>query len=141
MSSRRTFSILFLLIFITGCTGKSSNRNLLTYDDLINGFKADGPVDESALTIPKNEASPQHIFEGRLELIGEADHGGMQVYKGADLEPEVIHLPEFNFEFVQQGSYLIILSNQGECGRSQATMAPRGPLFLSRLFGKDPTPS
>jgi len=31
----------------------------------------------------------------------------MRAYRGADLEPEIIHLPEFDYEFVQWESYLI----------------------------------
>ncbi len=77
-------------------------RTLLTYSDLINGFDVISPVDEAALRLPTNAASPDHNFEGRLELMGEGTIGEMAVLRGnPDQEPEVRHLPEFDFEFVQ----------------------------------------
>jgi hypothetical protein len=81
-------------------------RSLLTYDDLMNGFDFDSPVDESALSLPAGAAPPAHIFEGRLELIGEKDGGHVTILRG-ELEPEYNYLPEFDFEFVQSGEYLI----------------------------------
>ena len=82
------------------------DRSLLTYDALTNGFAADSPLDESALTMPANAASPTHIFEGRLELLGEKDGGQMKILRG-ELEPEHASLPEFDYEFVQSDGYLI----------------------------------
>ncbi|HSG45333.1 MAG TPA: hypothetical protein VLA72_19485, partial [Anaerolineales bacterium] len=83
-----------------------SKRALLSADALTNGFEYDGPVNESALTLPENAAPPVHIFEGRLELLGEKDSGQMQVLRG-ELGPEYSYLPEFDFEFVQDNGYLI----------------------------------
>lgn len=81
-------------------------RTLLTAEGLINGFTFDGPVDETALTPPENVFSPNHIFEGRLELLGEAENGHIQVLRG-ELDPEYAYLPEFDFELVQENGYLI----------------------------------
>jgi hypothetical protein len=56
---------------------------------------------------------PAHIFEGRLELHGEADNGGFEAIRdlyGYSAAPERLHLPEFDFEFIQDGSYLIPVS-------------------------------
>jgi CubicO group peptidase (beta-lactamase class C family) len=75
---------------------------------MINGFDATSPVDEAALTIPADAAPPEHIFEGRLELHGEDTSGEMTVIRGnPNVEPEEPHLPEFDFEFVQNDGYLI----------------------------------
>lgn len=81
-------------------------RTFLTVDALINGFKFDGPVGESALTPPENAAPPVHILEGRLELLGENDGGHIQILRG-ELGQEYSYLPEFDFEFVQDNGYLI----------------------------------
>jgi hypothetical protein len=81
-------------------------RSLLTYDELMKGFEAASPVDESALTIPTQARPAAHRFEGRLELIGEMESGGMQIMRG-ELDPGMSHLPEFDFEFVQNDGYLI----------------------------------
>lgn len=81
-------------------------RTLLRYDDLMNGFKFNSPVDESALAIPEAAAQPAHVFEGRLELFGEKEDGQIEILRG-DLEPEYTYLPEFDFEFVQSVGYLI----------------------------------
>jgi CubicO group peptidase (beta-lactamase class C family) len=82
------------------------NRSVLTYDQLMGGFEFDSPVNEAALAIPEEAAPPNHVFEGRLELSGEKANGDMQVLRG-ELGPESGHLPEFDFEFVQSGTYFI----------------------------------
>lgn len=73
---------------------------------LLNGFDFTGPVDEAALTPPPDAALPAHIFEGRLELLGEKDNGQAQALRG-ELGPDYAYLPEFDFEFVQSDGYLI----------------------------------
>ena len=82
------------------------DRSLLTYDALMNGFGAASPVDESAVAMPANVAPATHVFEGRLELVGEREGGQIQVLRG-ELDPAQAYLPEFDFEFVQSGGYLI----------------------------------
>ncbi|MBI3164258.1 MAG: hypothetical protein HYZ24_06210 [Chloroflexi bacterium] len=87
------------------------NRTLLTYNDLQTGSST-APVDDSAFALPANAAMPDHVFEGRLELTNEATSGGFSEvkdtfrYTGAGDDPRK-HLPEFSFEFVQNGSHLI----------------------------------
>ena len=56
-------------------------RTLLTYDDLMNGFDGDSPVDEAALSLPADAAPPEHTFKGRLELRGEDTTGEMTVLR------------------------------------------------------------
>lgn len=86
-------------------------RTLLTYNDLMTGSSS-APVDDSAFALPANAAMPDHVFEGSLELLNEATSGGFSEikdtyrYTGAGDDPRK-HLPEFNFEFVQNGSHLI----------------------------------
>ncbi len=86
-------------------------RTLLTYNDLFNGSSST-PVDDSAFALPVNAAMPDHAFEGRLELSNEATSGGFSeikdsfAYTGNGDHPRK-HLPEFSFEFVQNGSHLI----------------------------------
>jgi inosine-uridine nucleoside N-ribohydrolase len=81
-------------------------REFLSYVDLMDGFEASSPVDESVLALPANAAPAQHSFEGRLELLGEKDGGQVQALRG-ELNPEMRYLPKFDFEFVQDGGYLI----------------------------------
>jgi hypothetical protein len=89
-----------------------SERTLLTVDALTNGFTFDGPVNESALTPPTDTpagyfpAPAAHIFEGRLELLGEKENGHIKILRG-ELGTEYSYLPEFDFEFVQDNGYLI----------------------------------
>lgn len=86
-------------------------RTLLTYNDLFNGSST-APVNDSAFALPANAAMPDHVFEGRLELLNEATSGGFAEirddygYTGNQDSPRK-HLPEFSFEFVQNGSHLI----------------------------------
>ncbi len=90
----------------TPAESREAARSILTSDALLNGFDAASPVDESALTKPANAAPAAHVFEGRLELLGETDGGHLQVLRG-ELGPEYAYLPEFDFEFVQSDGALI----------------------------------
>ena len=85
-------------------------RTLLTYADLTTGSST-APVDDSAFALPANAAMPDFTFEGRLELLNEATSGGFNevrddyAYTGNADNPRK-HLPEFSFEFVQNGESL-----------------------------------
>ncbi|HEY62711.1 MAG TPA: beta-lactamase family protein [Anaerolineae bacterium] len=89
-----------------------SHRLLLTYNDLMNGNSSSSPIDNQALTMPEDASFPEHIFEGRLELLGEAESGNflpiVDVYDYSD-DYERAHIPEFDYEFVQDGIDLIPL--------------------------------
>lgn len=98
-------------------TGSGSvTRTLLTYANLTSGSST-APVDDGAFALPANAAMPLHTFEGSLVLNNEATSGGFSevrddyAYTGNGDSPRK-HLPEFNFEFVQNGSHLIPV-NQG----------------------------
>ena len=85
-------------------------RTMLTYDDLMNGSDPTSPVDDGAFALPTDAAQPEHTFEGRLELIGEATSGGSrELVDNLDWPDGTRHIPEFDFEFVQHGSHLIPL--------------------------------
>jgi hypothetical protein len=81
-------------------------RAVLTYDELMNSSDLGSPVDDGAFALPGEAAPCKHAFEGRLELFGEDTNGDVEMLRG-ELEPESAHLPEFDYEFVQSGSYLI----------------------------------
>jgi CubicO group peptidase (beta-lactamase class C family) len=83
-----------------------ASRSILTSDALLNGFEPLSPVDESALSMPDDALPAAHVFEGRLELLGEKDGGRIQMLRG-ELGPEYAYLPEFDFEFVQCDGALI----------------------------------
>jgi hypothetical protein len=85
-----------------------SSRRVLSYDQLMGNFDPGSPVDESAFTMPEHAQPAIYKFEGRLELIGEDSVGDIFVHKGdPNVDPDVYHLPEFNFAFVQSGNYFI----------------------------------
>ena len=108
----RKISILLLLaaaLIITSCqTIRPTNRKALTYSDLINGFEAEDIINEDTLRMPDDALSSPHLFEGRLELVGESNHGDAEMLRGS-LPGEYEHLPEFNFSFIQMDNYLIPL--------------------------------
>lgn len=87
-------------------------RTLLTYSDLTTASNPSAPVDDSAFAVPANAAMPLHTFEGHLILNNEATSGGFLeirddfLYTNAQDSPRK-HLPEFDFQFVQNGSHLI----------------------------------
>ena len=87
-------------------------RPWLTADQLLNGFSYTSPIDETALALPAEAAPPAQLFEGNLILQDEATIGDYQIIQddyNYAAEPERLHLPEFDFNFVQHGSHLIPL--------------------------------
>ena len=83
-------------------------RKTLTFDELMTGFEASSPFEESALTSPSNALPSVHNFEGRLELIAEMENGDVTIlgsYPGVG--PEWIHLPEFDLELFQYEGYIV----------------------------------
>lgn len=74
----------------------------------MKSFDPGSPVDDGAFAKPEYAKPAEHIFEGRLELIDEDKNGEILVLRGdPNVDPEVPHLPQFNFEFVQSGDYFI----------------------------------
>jgi hypothetical protein len=92
------------------------SRTLLTYNDLMTGAST-APVNDSAFALPANAAAPTNTFEGILTLSGNAAGGGFieirddYNYTGIADSPRK-HLPNFSFQFVQNGSHFIPV-NQG----------------------------
>ncbi|MBE9474335.1 MAG: hypothetical protein IMY85_05550, partial [Chloroflexi bacterium] len=54
-------------------------RTVLTFDQLMNSFNPGSPVDDGAFAMPEDAKPAEHIFEGRLELIGEDSVGDILV--------------------------------------------------------------
>jgi len=73
---------------------------------LLDGFEFDGPLDEAGLTPPEQASPAEYLFEGRLELLGEAQGGHLRLLRG-ELGPEYAYLPELDFELVQSDGYLV----------------------------------
>jgi hypothetical protein len=93
-------------VLIVGC--QINPPSSLEYDALINGFDAASPVDNHYLAIPDDADSPKYIFEGHLELFNVSTGGSAKILQGGEgLRSEAQHLPEFDFAFVQSGSYLV----------------------------------
>ncbi len=85
-----------------------TKRTVLTSEQLMKSFDPGSPVDDGAFSKPEYAKPAEHIFEGRLELIDEDKNGEILVLRGdPNVDPEVPHLPQFNFEFVQSGDYFI----------------------------------
>jgi len=84
-------------------------RTVMTREHLVDGHDFGSPVNEMIFRRRPKGAHPEHTFVGRLELLGEATRGDLEVIQDAfDLRgARTAHLPEFDFEFVQHGSHLI----------------------------------
>lgn len=68
-----------------------------------------GPVDDAAFAVPDGADPPLHVFEGRLELLDEAD-GQIDNHLVAwwiDPGQESSTLPAFDAAFVQCGNHLV----------------------------------
>jgi hypothetical protein len=123
-SEIRKLCLILLVLVVVSCSQRAGNtptlpptatspgetgnveRTLLRFDDLMNGFDFNGPVEEAALTPPDRAAQPVQVFEGRLELLGEKEGGHLEILRG-EMEAEYAYLPEFDFEYVQSNGYLI----------------------------------
>ncbi len=90
----------------------NTDRNLLTYNTLINGSDPGSRINLSAYAVPANAAQPDHQFEGSLQLSGEASGGDFKErkdtfrYTRKNRDTTRKHLPEFDFEFIQTGTHL-----------------------------------
>jgi len=69
----RVFVILALVF--ASCRGGTVVRGALTLQDLTEDFATAEPLDMAYLSVPEYAAAPRHTFEGRLELLGEAEGG------------------------------------------------------------------
>ncbi len=127
MDRTSCLATLALSLFLFGCgmgTPKTSASdptptptptpipNSLSASDLFTGSTPTTPVNDGAFALPANASAPDESFEGRLTLTGPAQNGSLQVFEddygamsGGDSTWK--HLPEFSFEFVADGSYLV----------------------------------
>jgi CubicO group peptidase (beta-lactamase class C family) len=106
--------LIVILLLLSGCglppdeVRVSSGRQVLASADLLNGFEPKGLVDYVHLARPERAAAPLHVFEGRLELLGEETNGSVSYLSGAEgVTAATGHLPEFDFEFFQSGDYIV----------------------------------
>ena len=106
MQTRKLYLLLiFFLIFLPGCV--QAKQKTLSFN-ILNEFDTQSPVDNQLLTMPENAVAPKFTFEGRLELLNEADNGSISYLRyGSGLGAEANYLPDFDFEFVQNGNYII----------------------------------
>ena len=59
----------------------AGERKVLTYQQLTEGFDPGSPVDDGAFAMPADALPAEHVFEGRLELIGENTQENIQVLR------------------------------------------------------------
>jgi hypothetical protein len=89
------------------------SRTVVTHNQLFVGTVPSTPVDDTAgFAVPANAAEPIEAFEGTLTLKDLATSGNFTKFSDAfGIIPEGDsawkHLPAFNYQFVQSGSYLI----------------------------------
>ncbi|MGA2981670.1 MAG: hypothetical protein ABSD76_18915 [Terriglobales bacterium] len=89
------------------------NRSVLTYSQLFSNTVPTAPVNDSdGFALPANAAAPSQALEGTLTLSDPATSGGAQILRDDFADDSAgnspwQHLPNFSFQFVQNGSYLI----------------------------------
>ncbi len=87
------------------------NREALGYEFLISG-KKDTIVDYLNYAVPENAAFPKNTFQGKLKLKWLNVSGKFEElldwydYAGDEDIPRK-HLPDFDYEFIQEGSHII----------------------------------
>lgn len=95
---------------IAGGGPPGGSRTELTWTELISGAGPSAPVDLSAVAEPEGADAPRHVFEGRLVFNGETTTGQWTVLRddfNYELDAERRHLPEFDFNLVQDGRDLL----------------------------------
>lgn len=88
-------------------------REAITYSFLKEGNR-DTLVDFKHYALPDNAAFPSNTFEGALELINPESSGQFEEIEDwhdytDSTDVGRMHLPPFNYQFVQQGSHIIPL--------------------------------
>ena len=87
----------------------TTSRSLLTFADLTTG-SAVSPLDDGAFALPENAGMPAVVFEGRLKISTAGWNGGFKIIRD-DLnyaaDPARLQLPELDLQFIQDGSFLI----------------------------------
>jgi len=108
MFRNKVILLTIFLILLAACSNQSGGRIHLTIEDLTIGFESNSPLAEEILMRPGDASEPKHVFNGRLELIGEGYIGEIELLRGSTgIEP---YLPEFDFEFVQVADFLVPLN-------------------------------
>ena len=94
----------------TVCTD-SGNRTLLRFCNMTEGSGPGSRVDLNAYAPIGDASIASNNFEGNLSLTGEASAGDYEVVLDLSdlLSPARQHLPEFEFDFVQDGDVIIPL--------------------------------
>lgn len=124
-------STAFILTMVTGCGSKADKqeefsavlptlngdgnvtREALDYEFLMKGSK-DTIVDFSNYAVPENAAFPSNLFLGELKLKDLETTGRFEeLVDWHDYTDSIdvarMHLPSFNYKFVQSGSHIIPL--------------------------------
>ena len=88
------------------------NRSVLTYSQLFSSTAPAAPVDDmGGFALPAEAAAPSQALEGTLTLSDARTRGSAQILRNdfqyeADSDSPWLHLANFSFQFVQNGSYL-----------------------------------
>jgi hypothetical protein len=106
--------LLFTLTAIAAEAGDPAPRQYLRYETLMEGQRLDAPVDMGAYSPPANAHTPTQVFAGRLSFAAKQRRTGSKLLRDTDgytagAGRSVLHLPKFDFEFVQSGDALIPL--------------------------------
>ena len=111
MAFHRTGVIALLLVLLLACSQEKSDRSL-SRDFLMHGSGSTLPVQLSEYSRPDTAEDARHNFSGRLHFSSkEQDHQFRVRVDTLDFvsldRPGMDELPPFEFEFVQDGKYLI----------------------------------
>lgn len=106
---------LFALTLLAACGGSDDAvgcldigiRTELTFCTLTEGSDPGMLVNMSAFRENTGASPPTNTFEGSLSLIGEDTGGSFTQHVGSSPASTRQHLPEFDFEFVQDGRDII----------------------------------
>jgi len=90
-------------------TNPSRNQRIdLTAEQLVNGVEFSTPLKESTFASPAWAGSPQHVFEGSLNLLGDGSSNHVQLIGSQQgFEENLALLPDVKFELFQVDNHLI----------------------------------
>ncbi|MGI9201273.1 MAG: hypothetical protein ACR2QL_09450 [Woeseiaceae bacterium] len=110
--TRSALALPIVAWLLIACSQSNSPPRKLSFDALIAGEPVTTPVAYSEFARPDSAAGASNQFRGRLQLATENQENSFELQLDSlgiatANRPDINELPNFDFEFVQDGNYLV----------------------------------
>jgi len=108
----RAVLLLTCVAALASCRGSSEQQRALSFDFLMTGARIDTPVELAEFAPPADAQAASNTFNGRLVLDTQAQSNHFVLQEDelnlvTPARPGIDRFPAFDFEFVQDGDYLV----------------------------------